>query len=190
MYNYIKETLYLLGSREGNIFPLIKVIADAKGVKVCGLSASHKGQYAHAEKYAQDERGEIDTTQGHLHFRDSQAAQNWRDDVYADVGGRSGIRGGCSSIPPLDNLGGYLPIVTLGFSLPEMVEKEVRQRYRRAYCLMADLNNYPSDFLQVEVLLEGSGKQQLFSVFERGNVWQDIVFNEREPYIVFSIKAV
>jgi len=188
VYDYIKETLYLIGSRIGSTFPLIKVLADTKGIKVYSLSDSKKGQYAHAEKYGEDEYGRPDATQGHLHFRDSRAAPNWKDNVYASIGAKAGIYGGCSSIPPLDELGGYLPIVTLGFTLSDMVAKEVKRRYRRTHCLTVDLDRYKDDFLQVEVLLKGTGKQQLFSVFERGNVWKDVGFDEKEPHIVFSIR--
>ena len=189
MYDHTRETLYLLGSRAGSTFPLTKVIADTRGIKVCGLSDSHKGQYVHAERYAEGAFGQLDRTQGHLHFRDSRAVASWQDEAYADAGARAGTRGGCSSTPPLDDLSGYLPLVTLGFSLHSIAGGSVKQRYRRARCLAVDLDEYPHDFLQVEVLLEGFGSKGLFSTFERGNVWKEALFDEKEPHIIFDVKA-
>lgn len=188
MYEYIDETIYLLGIKGSDTFPLVKVVADIKGVKVFGLSKAHKGQEAHAEKYAEGEDGRLDTSHGHLHFRDDKAVKTWQDKVYNAKGARPGIRGGCSLIPPLDDLCGYIPIVTLGFSLIDVASEGARPKHYKHYHLAVNLNDYKSSLIYVEVLLKGRGSKELFSNFELSNAWGSVIFDKKEPNIVFVIR--
>ena len=190
MYNHEKETIYLLVKKGAKTFPLVKVVADTKGIKVFGLSLSHKGQYVHAEKYAESEDGALDKSCGHLHFRDTRAIRNWQDEAMQASGRKPGIRGGCQSIPPLDDLGGYLPLVTLGFAVSQITGQVVKQKYYKDCYFLVDFDDFTGSRVCVEVLLKGQGRKQLFPNLDRSNVWKSVVFDKKEPHIVFLLKSV
>ncbi len=188
MYDYTKETIYLLGSKSSNVFPLVKVVADTRGIKIYGQSAAQKGQEAHAERWAEDECGRLDKTHGHLHLRDDKAIENWQDETYKECGARPGVRGGCQTIPPLEELGGYLSIVTWGYRLKDAMSQKAKPKHYKQHYLEIDLDDFASESLYVEVLLKGYGSKVIFSNIESGNIWRSVVFDKKEPHIIFAIK--
>jgi ribosomal protein L14E/L6E/L27E len=204
MYNYlVGKAIYLLAKNGNNLHPLVKVSTSKRGIIVMGLTPTHKGMYTHAEKYAELSGNKIDKTRGHLHFYDTTAPLNEYDKTVLALGGKAGLRGGCSSTPPLDDLKGYMYVCGLGFSLNEVRNTKAKAKYLKETHFIIDLNDYKNKHIYVDTYLYDKGNRKyvegMITKDEKGEMQmveyipkydlQRFDYIENSPNIIFTLRT-
>jgi len=204
MYNQpIGKELYLLANYNNILHPLVKASITSRGIVVMGLTQTHKGMYTHAEKYAEIEGRQIDKTRGHLHFYDTTAPLNEYDRRVVSLGGQNGLRGGCSSTPPLDDLKGYMLICGLGFSVNEVLNTKIKNKYLKKSHFIFNLDNYSQEQLYIDTYLFDTGNKpfanEVISIDSSGNSvitnyeptydLQRFDYTDYSPNIIFTVRT-